>query len=313
MIRQSFPHQRRKWTPPASRCPLLPCASATTCSAVLPSSTLSHRHHIQWPFEDSQIKIKFISGWGNLSHCSEAGVTTRNINTVWLIRMHKNQLFVYSVFFLNPNSGPKPTQIPTANTESTFLSLTWRSEAILQFGTGESVIGRAPVSFERKPRFFIFKPSEKMSQKNPSVRSKWKNILKIYSSASPGHINNQAKVPTGHRSWKLMRSWTWAARAGPSLSNSVFRTAQRKDRCWLRCYIPQCVDLESTKAHCSAECLNDEIAPQYWSNFIKSTGGDARLHKQILRGDRCHREICGVNSREDRWFECFFFIIIILY
>ena len=36
----------------------------------------------------------------------------------------KNQLFVIlGLFFSEPNSGPKPTQIPTANTESTFLNL----------------------------------------------------------------------------------------------------------------------------------------------------------------------------------------------
>ena len=38
--------------------------------------------------------------------------------------MHKKQLFVYSrTVFSEPNSGPKPTQIPTANTESTSLSI----------------------------------------------------------------------------------------------------------------------------------------------------------------------------------------------
>ena len=34
-----------------------------------------------------------------------------------------NFLFILGLLFSEPNSAPKPTQIPTANTESTFLSL----------------------------------------------------------------------------------------------------------------------------------------------------------------------------------------------
>ena len=44
-------------------------------------------------------------------------------------------------------------------------------------------------------------------------------------------------------------------------------------------------------------------APQRRHGLIKSTGGDVRLRGYMLRGDRCRRDFCGVNNREDRWFE----------